>query len=95
MRRWCLEAQNLILDRAHDLLIFLVIFEEIGNVQEGIAFQANVHERRLHAGKHPRNPAFMNTTRQRVFLLALKINFDKLIVFEYRHASLVAIRGNH
>src|SRR5665811_732536 len=46
---------------AEFLFVFFIAgdFEEIGNIEEGIAFQADVHKSGLHAGKHARDPAFV------------------------------------
>ena len=42
--------------------ILVLVFEvhEIGNVEEGIAFQANVHESGLHAGEHAGDASFVD-----------------------------------
>jgi len=45
------------------ILVLLFQIHKIGNVQEGIAFQSNVDECRLHAGKHARHTAFVDGTR--------------------------------
>ncbi len=69
-----LQAQHLLFHVTHYLVVLFVVFEEVRNVKEGIALQADIDERRLHARQHTRYPAFVNAARQRVFLLALKID---------------------
>jgi hypothetical protein len=39
--------------------VFL-LFEEVGDVQEGVALQANIDERGLHAREHAGDPAFVD-----------------------------------
>ncbi len=90
-----LQSQHALFDAADNLVVLLVVFEKIGNVQEGVAIEANVDKRRLHARQHASHPAFVNAARQRVFLLALKIDLNQLVVFEDRHSRLVAIRRYH
>jgi hypothetical protein len=47
--------------RSNNVVVVFEIFQEIADVQEGIAIQADIYEGRLHAGKHARNTAFVNT----------------------------------
>jgi hypothetical protein len=58
------------------VIVILEIFENVADVQEGIAIQANVDEGRLHARKDAGDAAFVDTPDQREFLLALNINLD-------------------
>jgi hypothetical protein len=89
------QLQDLFLHAGDDLVVLVVVFEEIGDVQEGIALQAYVDKCRLHARQHPRDSTFMDTARQRVFILPLVENFNYLIVFDHRHSCFVAIRRDH
>src|SRR5262245_1015860 len=59
--------------------IFIVLLEvhEIGNVEERVALQPDIDEGRLHAGQHARHPPFVNGSRERVFVLALEVDFSK------------------
>ena len=82
-------------DNVGQILIVFFQFHEIRNVEEGVAFQANVDECRLHARQHPRDSTFMDTAGQRVFILPLVENLDYLIVLDHRHACFVAIRRDH
>ena len=54
------EPQHLLLHVTHHLVVLFVVFEEIGDVQERVALQADVDKGRLHARQHARNPAFMD-----------------------------------
>jgi hypothetical protein len=67
-------------------------FHEVGNVEKGIAFQADVDESRLHAWKHAGYAAFVNGSCEGVLVLALKINFREQIVFDQAHLGFVGGR---
>lgn len=58
------------------VIVVLKIFENVANVQEGVAVEADIDERGLHTGEHPSNAALVDATDQREFLFALDINFD-------------------
>jgi hypothetical protein len=57
-------------------------FHEIGDVEEGIALQSNVHEGGLHARQDPGDAAFVDRTGQGVFIFAFQVDFSELIVFD-------------
>jgi hypothetical protein len=44
---------NFVLDRVDDVVVLFQIFQEIADVQEGVAIEADVHEGGLHAGEDP------------------------------------------
>src|SRR6202022_302383 len=56
------------------VIVVLEIFENIADVQEGVAVQANVYEGRLHAWKDAGDFAFVDAADKREFLFALDIN---------------------
>jgi hypothetical protein len=58
------------------VIVILKIFENVADVQEGVAVKPDVHESGLHARKHPRDPAFVDTADQRELFFALDVNFD-------------------
>jgi NADH:ubiquinone oxidoreductase subunit 6 (subunit J) len=58
------------------VIVIFEIFEDVADVQEGVAIQADVDEGGLHAWKDAGDAAFVNTPDQREFLFALNINFD-------------------
>jgi hypothetical protein len=72
-----------------------VLFKEIRDVEECIAFQAQIDERRLHSWKDTRYPAFVDAACERIFISPLKIDLDKLIVFKNCYFCFVAIGSNH
>ena len=45
---------------ADDGVVFVVIFEEIGDVEKRVAFQSDIDESGLHAGKNPSDTSFMD-----------------------------------
>src|SRR5262249_20371094 len=57
-----------------DILFFFK--QKIRNVEEGITFQTNIDEGRLHARQHARDPAFVDGPRERVFVFAFVIAFS-------------------
>ncbi|MGD0365050.1 MAG: hypothetical protein ABSC93_29570 [Bryobacteraceae bacterium] len=87
--------QDLLFDAGYDLVVFVVVLEEIRHVEEGIAIQADIHKGGLHPRQDARHAALMNAPGQRIFFLALIINFDYLIFFEDRDPGFMAIRGNN
>jgi hypothetical protein len=58
------------------VIIVLEIFEDVADVQEGIAIEADIHERRLHAGEDAGDFAFVDAADEREFFFALDVNFD-------------------
>src|SRR5438128_634353 len=44
-----LQPQHALFDAADNLVVLLVVFEKVGNVQKGVAVEANIDKRRLHA----------------------------------------------
>jgi hypothetical protein len=58
------------------MIVVFEIFEDVADVQKGIAIQADIHESRLHAGQDASNPAFVDAADECKFLFALDVNFD-------------------
>jgi hypothetical protein len=56
-----LHLLNFFLDGGNDVVELFQIFEEVADVQEGVAIEANLHKGRLHAGKHARDAPFVDT----------------------------------
>ncbi len=50
-----------VLDRSNVVVVFQV-FQEIADVQEGVAIEANIHEGRLHTRENSCNAAFVETS---------------------------------
>jgi hypothetical protein len=76
------------------VILFLVLIEEVGNIEEGVAFEADIYERRLHSREHATDAALVNTTYQANVGISFKIHLDELVVFEHGHFCLVRRRGN-
>ena len=74
-----------------ELLVFFVAcqFQKVGDVEEGIALQADVDESRLHAGQHAGHAAFVNGSCKSVFVFPLEKDFGELIVFHQGHFGFV------
>ncbi|MGP8175911.1 MAG: hypothetical protein ACLP7O_15385 [Terracidiphilus sp.] len=104
-RRYCLRRQrgrgrlvqleDLVLHAGDDLVVLVVVFEKVRDVQECVAFQTDIDESRLHARQYARHSAFVDAACQGVFILPLVVNFHYLIVLEHRYTCFVAVRGNH
>src|SRR5207302_284209 len=58
------------------------LFHKVGDVKEGVALQADVHERGLHAWQNAGDFAVINRACEGVFVLALVINFGQGVVFD-------------
>ncbi len=58
-----------------------LLFKKIGDVEKCIALEAEVDKCRLHARQNARNTAFVNGTREGIFVFALVVYFRELIVF--------------
>jgi hypothetical protein len=92
-RGFCAKADRARLRLFEDLVvIFLVLEKEIRNVEEGVSLQSDVHESRLHPGKHPADAAFIDPAHQPHVRIALKIHFHQLVVFHYGQLRLVRRR---
>jgi hypothetical protein len=76
------------------LFAIFLLFQEIGDVKEGVAFKANIDEGRLHSGKHPGYAALVDGPCQGVFVFAFVVDFGELVVFENRQPRLVRGGGN-
>ncbi len=44
------------------MVVLLEMFQEIADVQEGVAIEADIHKGRLHAGKNSCDAAFVETS---------------------------------
>jgi hypothetical protein len=42
------------------VIVVFQIFEEVPDVEESVAIEADIHKGRLHAGKHARNATFVD-----------------------------------
>jgi hypothetical protein len=75
--------------------VVAMFVEKVGNIEERVAFQAQVDEGRLHAWQHARYAAFMDAPGKRILVGALEVHFHQLIVFEKRYTGFVPIGRNH
>jgi hypothetical protein len=78
--------------RRHDvghILVVLFQLHKVGNIEEGVAFQANVNKGRLHAGQYAGYAPFVDGPCQGVFIFALEIDFREQIVFHQTHLGFV------
>jgi hypothetical protein len=65
-----------------------VLFEEIGDIQEGILLDADVHEGRLHARQHLAHLALVNVADEAAVLSPLDVVLHQLVVLQDGHMHL-------
>ncbi len=82
-------------DGGNDVVVLFQVFQEIADVQEGVAVESDIHKGRLHAGQHACNPSFVDASYERKFFFALNIDFAKLPFFQNGDPRLVRGRGNN
>jgi hypothetical protein len=58
------------------VIVVFEILENVADVEEGVAVQADVHESGLHAGKDACDFSFVDAADEREFLLAFDVDFD-------------------
>ena len=68
--------------------------DDVGDVEEAVALEAEVDEGGLHAGQHFRDPALVDVTDDAAVPLALDENLRDEVVFENGHHGLVAVGGD-
>src|SRR5438105_5522035 len=68
--------------------------DDVGDVEEAVAFEADVDERRLHAGEDLRDAALVDVADDAALPLALDEDLGHEVVLEDGHYRLVAIRGD-
>ena len=101
LRRGHNEAVGIRQRRAGDFYIaefavFVLVLqvEEVGDVEEGVALEADIHEGRLHAGQNARDAALVDGAGQSVFVFPLEIDFGELVVFDQCHLGFMRRGGN-
>jgi hypothetical protein len=60
------------------------LFHEVGDVEECIAFEPNVHKARLHTRQNARHASVVDRAGERVLVLALVINLCEFFFFDNR-----------
>ena len=76
------------------LLVLVEVGDDVRHVEEAVALEADVDERRLHAGQDFRDPALVDVADDAAILLALDEQFSELVVLENGDAGFVAVRGD-
>jgi len=57
------------------VIVIFKIFENVADIQKGVAIQADVHESRLHSGKDASDFALVDAADEGELFFALDINF--------------------
>ena len=68
--------------------------DDFRDVEERVAFEADVNEGGLHAGENLVHPAFVDVANDPALILALDEYFDDLVVLEDGDPRLVDARGD-
>ena len=82
------------------LLVLVIVVEEIGgaddvgDVEEAVALEAEVDEGRLHARQDLRHAALVDIADDAAIALALDEDLGDQIVLENGHTCFVAVRGD-
>jgi hypothetical protein len=58
------------------MIVVFEVFEDITDVEKGVAIQADVDESRLHAWENASNLAFVDAADERELFFALNVDFD-------------------
>jgi len=58
------------------VIVILEIFENVADVKEGIAIEADIDESGLHTGEDAGDFAFVNAADEGELFFALDVNFD-------------------
>jgi len=58
------------------VIVVLEVFENVADVEEGVAVETNIDESRLHAGEDAGDFSFVDTADEREFFFPLDVNFD-------------------
>ena len=81
LRRLRVKADCLRFRLFENLVVIFLVLKEIRNVEKSIPVQPDVHECRLHPGKHPADTPFIDSPYQPHIRISLKIHFHQLVVF--------------
>jgi len=58
------------------VIVVLEVFENVADVQESVAVEADVHESGLHSGEDAGDFSFIDAADESEFFFALDVNFD-------------------
>jgi hypothetical protein len=58
------------------MIVVFEVFEDIADVEKGVAIQADVDESRLHAWENASNLAFVDAADERELFFTLNVDFD-------------------
>ena len=76
------------------LVVLIQVGDDVGDIEEAVAFETNVHKRRLHAGQDFRDTTLVDVADDAAVLFALDEQLSELIVLENGDTRFVAIRGD-
>ena len=69
----------------------VVVDHRVAHVEEGVALEAEIDERRLHAGQHARHAALVQVADQAAVAVALERELGEAVVLEHGDPRLVRI----
>jgi len=76
-------------DDVGNILVVLFQLHKVGDVEEGVAFEADIDEGRLHAGQDAGYATFVDGSGKGVFIFPLEVDFREEIVFHQSHFGFV------
>ena len=87
-------AAALLVVVAGELVELVQRVDDVGDVEEAVALEAEIDEGGLHAGQDFRDPALVDVADDAAVAFALDEDFGDQVVLENGHHRLVAVRGD-
>src|SRR6266567_4772646 len=75
-RGWQRRRRGLMVLMRLPVIVVLEVFENVADVEESVAIEANVHESGLHTGEDAGDSSFVDAADEGEFFFALDVNFD-------------------
>ncbi len=80
----------------HDPLKLFFLVEEVRNVKEGVAFETNVDEGRLHSRQYAHDATFVNVADDSLMLFStFNVELCDLVVFNDRNLFLASVDAHN
>ncbi len=75
----------------HQHFQVIEVLMDVGDVEEGGLFQTDVHESRLHPGKNPDDPAFVNVPADPLLGASFYVELDQDLAFQQSNTGFPRI----
>jgi hypothetical protein len=73
-------GDDFVLGSRYQLVVLLCVLEEVGNIEERVALQTDIDERRLHSRQYLRHSSFIDIAHDSFRALSLDHEFDEFVV---------------